>query len=316
MLQQQQQAWQQQWKSLTLEQKLAIGANIALYPAMTVMIFIRRRLGYRFISLPKLVVMSVFLLILGALAGALGSLGRNSWLVVVFSLAVFVVGVVERRFRWREIKAGVSWHSYSRGISWLNNFLPYSDSTIKRFFDPAAVLVVGVIFVVLIQPILGYYFIFSALCLFSFEAYDFERSINMMLDQLDAMIDSEVISSNVEYYSQPGEVKQRPLEQTAGIPTGVAPDLQAAIERRRSRSIPPANGAMPGTQYHPSRQTAPTSTAPTAIAAAVPAGQNGQGDIDDLALVPANQNNPTPPAANQNQPLDNLVLPDEADGTA
>jgi hypothetical protein len=40
------------------------------------------------------------------------------------------------------------------------------------------------------------------------------------------------ISSNVEYYTQPNP-KQRPLDETAGIPTGVAPDLQAAIDRRQ-----------------------------------------------------------------------------------
>jgi hypothetical protein len=55
-----------------------------------------------------------------------------------------------------------------------------------------------------------------------------------MLDVLDSMVDSEVVSSNVEYYSK-DKAEQRPLEETAGIPTGIAPDIEAQIQKRRSR---------------------------------------------------------------------------------
>lgn len=42
--------------------------------------------------------------------------------------------------------------------------------------------------------------------------YDYERAINMMLDQLDSLRDSEVLSKNIAHYGQAevGEAKQLP----------------------------------------------------------------------------------------------------------
>ena len=59
--------------------------------------------------------------------------------------------------------------------------------------------------------------------------------LNRMLDTLDDLVDSEVVSSNVDYYSRDGKAEQRPLEETAGIPTGIAPDIAVQIQRRRNR---------------------------------------------------------------------------------
>src|SRR5260370_29331206 len=118
------------------------------------------------------------------------------------------------------------------GISWVGKVLPLPDSVLKRYVDPAIVFVFGLLFAFLIQPLTGYYLLAASACMFAWEAYDYERSINMMLDQLDNLVDSEVMSGNIEYYSQPN-VAQRPLEETAGIPTGTAPDIEVQIQRRR-----------------------------------------------------------------------------------
>ena len=61
-----------------------------------------------------------------------------------------------------------------------------------------------------------------------------------MLDVLDSQVESEVVSANVEYFEQGGQATEKPVEQTAGIPTGVAPDLAGAIARRQARrTLPP-----------------------------------------------------------------------------
>jgi hypothetical protein len=100
---------------------------------------------------------------------------------------------------------------------------------------------------------LGFYLIASAVCLFLFETIDYQKQIDRMLDQLDNLVESEVVSENVEYFQQGGVAGARPVEETAGIPTGTDPDLAAAIERRRARSrkgqqtrkAPPITGKQP-----------------------------------------------------------------------
>ncbi len=245
---------------LSIEQKIQIGANIAFSIAFPVMVLLRRKMGYRFISQPRLLIAALIFWIAATFvsiptetasyysgastaAPATGPSARI-WLVFLFTFAFLVWGFVQRWLRWQDIKKGVSWHSRSRGISWFA-FLPFNDSIVKRFVDPLVVFLVGLIFTLTgLQPLLGVYLIVAGVMLFVWESFDYEQSINLMLDQLDALVDSEVISANVEYYTQPNP-KQRPLDETAGIPTGVAPDLQAAIDRRAARNAGLASAPVP-----------------------------------------------------------------------
>jgi hypothetical protein len=227
-------------QNTTLAQKIEIVASLCLFPALPVIIFLRKKPGYRFLSPVKLLIIFALLLLLAGFSATAG--GATVVILTLFAWAVFITGLVKRNLRWREIKRGVSWHSYSRGVSWLSYVLPLSDSNVKRWVEPAIVLMIGFL---LMFPFrwFGLYLIFAAFCLFAFEAYDYERSINQMLDTLDSLVDSEVMSSNVEHYSQPNPT-QRPLEETAGIPTGIAPDIQHQIEWRKARKSRPADTVM------------------------------------------------------------------------
>lgn len=252
-------------QATTLAQKADIVAGLALFPALTVMVFLRKKVGYRFLSPTKILGMTV---LLWALAGVsvlfpsgspspssgysgysgYGGNGGYSGIpvsappspsatssvapLIVFAIIMLITGMVERHLRWRDIKNGVAWHTYSRGVSWFA-FLPLSDSVVKRFIDPAVCAIVGLILSFVFHW-LGYYIIFSAFCLFLFEAWDYEQQLNRMLDTLDSLVDSEVMSDNVAYYSK-DHPEQRPLVETAGIPTGIAPDIASQIEKRKKR---------------------------------------------------------------------------------
>jgi hypothetical protein len=221
-------------QATTLDQKINIIQNITLFPALTIVIFLRRKVGFRFLDMMKIQIMAVLLwgyaafssITFGPAAGAI---------IFLFSLAVLIAAFVERRLRWRDIKRGVPWHSYSRGVSWFSSFLPLREIIVRRFIDPAAALVIGIALFFLFRP-LGFYLIVCAVCLFLFETIDYQRQIDRMLDQLDNLVESEVVSENVEYFQSGGVAKERPVEQTAGIPTGTDPDLAAAIARRRARN--------------------------------------------------------------------------------
>ena len=225
----------------TLAEKTAIIAGVALFFATPVLIFIRRRPGYRFLNPIQILVMFFLLDLLSGATEATGGAAAFT-ITLLFAWATLIVGMIKRRARWQEIKKGVSWHTRSRGVSFFTGILPFSDSMIKRWFDPLATLAVGLL-CLLFDRYLGYYLIFAAFCLLLFETWDYDRSLNQMLDTLDSLVDSEVMTENVEYYSQPN-VQQRPVLETAGIPTGIAPDIEVQIQRRRARKAAPDNQAF------------------------------------------------------------------------
>ncbi|HLG63105.1 MAG TPA: hypothetical protein VKY19_14290 [Ktedonosporobacter sp.] len=254
-----------QQQATTLAQKADIVAGIAMFLMLPVIVFLRRKVGYRFLNPTRVSAMVLILFIYGIFTLTSTSLSQGqqpatinyygqpvtaqqaqtaaataefavvshylgALAVIFFAGLVFLVAMVQRQLRWRDIKRGIPWHTYSRGVSWFS-FLPLSDNHIKRFVEPIICAVIGLILAFLL-PYLGFYILLAAGCLFIFAAWDYEIQLNQMLDMLDSMIDSEVMSANVEYYSQE-KPKQKPITETAGIPTGISPDLQHQIERRK-----------------------------------------------------------------------------------
>jgi hypothetical protein len=199
--------------------------------------------------------------------------------------------------RWREIKRGISWHTYSRGISWFSSFLPLSELAVKRFIDPAAALIVGIALFFLFRP-LGLFLILSAVCLFLFETIDYQKQIDRMLDQLDNLVESEVVSENVEYFQSGGVAGARTVEETAGIPTGTDPDLAAAIERRRARS-----------RKSQQTQKPPPSPPPLADSYSTQSPQNQQGYQQQEQTI----SEPSPNLQRRGTlPPDNLIITDSS----
>jgi len=64
----------------------------------------------------------------------------------------------------------------------------------------------------------------------------YKKQLDRDLDILDGLIATEVQGETVEQFSgeQP-EAKERAIEETRGIPTGVAFDIHSQIERRRAK---------------------------------------------------------------------------------
>jgi len=246
----------------TIAQKIAMAASVALFFATPVIILLRKKSGYRFLNPTRVFIMVLLLLFWGmasminASTAGYASITTSEYTgqpvdmqaitgqqfagyvggiaTIIFAIIVLAVGMLQRFLRWRDITRGVPWHTYSRGVSLLS-FLPLADNKIKRFVDPLVCIVVGLVVLLIHLNYLSYYLFFAGACLFIFEAWDYDQALNQSLDMLDSLVESEVMSSNVEYYSQPNPT-QRPLEQTAGIPTGIAPDIQHQIERRQRRT--------------------------------------------------------------------------------
>jgi hypothetical protein len=158
------------------------------------------------------------------------------WPLILFALAFFAWAHIQRWQRWHDICNGVRWHSRTRGVSYLAPFLGgiLNESQIVRFADPLLCALVGLLCTT-ISRALGVWIFFAAIALYIVEDAVFQRQLDQMLDQLDGMVDGEVAQTVQEHFTQ-GTASQKPLslEQTAGIPTAIAPDLAARIAERRA----------------------------------------------------------------------------------
>jgi len=63
---------------------------------------------------------------------------------------------------------------------------------------------------------------------------------------LDRLVAAEVASESAKYFEGPqADQKQMQLQDTAGIPTGIAPDIHRQVETRKAkRAAAPGNLAL------------------------------------------------------------------------
>jgi hypothetical protein len=108
-------------------------------------------------------------------------------------------------------------------------------------------LVAGVLVAALLSHGLGVWIIFSAFFLYVFENDIYEKQLNRELDTLDGLFASEVQSEVVERFADnpTADAVPQPLQETAGIPTGLAPDIAKQVAVRRSKRKPVPDNLAP-----------------------------------------------------------------------
>ncbi len=222
---------------LTLGEKMKIVQILSIYPALTVMVFSRRKLGFRMLKPSRLIGVAMLLVVVNDVFGFFNGLGfwfsEYPWIFLGFAF-------FQRWRRWQEICRGERWHTMSPGISFLEDLpLPEiltSHRRIYRFVEPVAYYILGCILVHLGLAALGRWIAFAGFCSFIFEQTVYERQLDRDLDTLDGLVAAEVQAETAEHFSgDMVSVNQRTLTDTAGIPTGVAFDIHRQIEKRRAR---------------------------------------------------------------------------------
>jgi len=228
-------------QDLTLSEKMKIVQYLSILPAITIMVFMRRKVGFRMLKPTWLIGMAVFLWFIDGLCNTnflifspCGSRFSNfPWYMLAF-------GFLQRYMRWRDLCKGVRWHTYSPGISYfellpLPRFLK-AHRRIYRFIDPAACFMLSMLIGMYYSAPVARWIAFSSFALFIYEQALFEKQLDRDLDILDGLVAAEVQTETVEHFAgpQPDE-ERRTLEDTAGIPTGVAYDIHRQIEKRRAQ---------------------------------------------------------------------------------
>lgn len=199
---------------LTPEQKIAIFQWLLLGAAISVMVFLRRRMGYRVLKPLHLLGAAIMM---GGMAffGLLGSMfGQPSValmatnpLLNLCGMGVFVFGMFQRHQRWKEIKRGEDWHTYYKGTSWLE-YLPFwpaflrHEDRISRFLDPLLCFVLGMFFFSCGMPGFGLWLLVAGFCLFGYEALAYEAAHEREMNMYDSDIESRATAEIMQEMQQ------------------------------------------------------------------------------------------------------------------
>ena len=130
----------------TLREQLELTQWLMQFPAMTVMVFLRKDLGYRFLNPFGLLAVTCLVLPLAAFAKPYDEPGGPG--LLLFAVAALFLAIGQREKRWKEFKRGIRQHSYyigtSRfeGVRWLPRFCR-RDRKISRILDPIVCVLAG-----------------------------------------------------------------------------------------------------------------------------------------------------------------------------
>jgi hypothetical protein len=115
-----------------------------------------------------------------------------------------------------------------------------SHGRVGRFLDPAAVAIVALLVGIILSHGLGLWLLLSAFFLYVHEQDAYQSQLNRDLDTLDGLVAAEVQAETVKHFEGKQPEEQRSIEETAGIPTGLAPDIHRQVELRRAKQRKPA----------------------------------------------------------------------------
>ena len=214
---------------------MAFAQWLMQFPALTVMVFLRRDLGYRLLNPLSLIAVTGLLVVVAVLAQP-GHADAQPIFLLVFALWAFIVGMFQRVQRWRELNRAVRQHSYYIGTSPFDfRWLPVvcrRNRRIARFIDPIFCALIGLAFFPFSHA-LAMWLVFSAFCLRSYEYTIHQKQRSLNLDTVDGLIVSEIQAETVEHFEQAPDARQQQPE--TGIPTGLGQDIQDHIRRRRTK---------------------------------------------------------------------------------
>ena len=221
--------------TLSFRQQVEIMKWLMRFPALTVMVFLRRDLGYRLVNPIHLLLTCISI---AFAAVFVQSYNRTVSLDGLFQFlaAFFVVGMCQRIRGWRQINRSICLHSYYIGTSpfdrpWMPAFCR-RNRRIARFIDPIFCIVIGLPFLD-DYPAVALWLAFAGMCLRAFEDVVFRKERNTTLDTMDGLIVAGVQGQTVDTYQNP--LATSPKQQTVGIPTGLAPDIREHMKRRRAQ---------------------------------------------------------------------------------
>jgi hypothetical protein len=222
----------------SLTDKMKIVQHLAVFPAITLMVFIRQKIGFRMLKPSRLIAVALFIMFIDGLCSTFGH--QTGALFTVFPWAVLGFGFYQRHRRWKELGRGELLHTLSPGISYFESLpLPQflmEQRRIYRFIEPLLCFVAAMLIGIFLSRPLAQWVACSSFALFIFEQTLYEKALEHDLDVLDGLVTAEVQGKIADHFSgTQTDQEQLTLEQSAGLPSGVSRDIQKQIELRRAK---------------------------------------------------------------------------------
>jgi hypothetical protein len=220
-----------------------IARNFRFYPALTVMVFLRRDLGYRLVNPQWLIVVTVVEIIISII---IPPTNNHVNALFIFAIIALITGMGQRLKRWREFNRGLKQHSFYIGTSyfdfpWMPLFLR-KNRRIPRKIDPLVCVIVGVILLPYFTG-LGLWLLIAGLCLYGFERDVHRMERNQTLDMVDSIITSEVQSDTVQTFEEnTGPTQERPAP---AVPSGLGNDIHDTLKKRDTKPRAPQKAKPP-----------------------------------------------------------------------
>jgi len=237
----------------SIGRKVNLGLWLADILALSVHVFIRRKIGYRIVEPVTLIILFLLMffgpnlitipiswmtgIFINLMTATQASFG-------VFGLVMVSLGLFHRFRHWRHIKRAQqdTWMTTSRGVSNFE-FLPIPQHIVYRYVDAGVCFLFGWIIIgrILGEPWLGYWVMASAACFMLVENQSYNSQLNHTLDMLDSMIAARAQARLVQFYQPESQEIRLSRSETAGLPTGVARDVERLISQRYATAAAAGN---------------------------------------------------------------------------
>jgi hypothetical protein len=242
------------WDDMSLMERLEDGKYIAFFPALTLMVFVRDKPGYRTMN-------GGFLFAMSAIMGFIEGLFPGS-LLGYYAMGMLALGSWRRSQGWKALNDGERLHTRSFGEPYLArlSYWPpfvFKENRFQRIWEPLTYFLFGWQVVMRFDPALGAWIAFSGVCLHFIEQIQYENGVTHTLNTLDGIVESGIHEENVRHFSDDSpsmlNVTSAPRMNTAGTATGIGDDIAAQVARRKQYDAAKIaeqeaqSGAMPGT---------------------------------------------------------------------
>ena len=221
---------QQQKSPLTsILENYAIAKWLTQFPALTLMVILRRDMGYRLLNVGVLTTVFGLLFVVTVLATP-GNESANTMALLVFAVIGYFNGIAQKIRRWRNLNRGIVIHSYYLGsspfdFSWLPDFMR-RNRRIARFGDPIICAIIGVA-LFSFSHALSSWLLLSAFCLKAYEHQIFQRELHRGFDFEDSIIEAEIV---IEQQNPAPNSSQN--QESSGIPSGLGNDIKSKIRSK------------------------------------------------------------------------------------
>ena len=211
--------------------------GIAVLLALSVMVFMRRKVGFRRLGKGTLFGMTFCMLVANwfhnlhfSFLGGITSGSDDS--LAYFAIAALGLGLWQRRKRIEEIRQGRPEHTFSPGGTWFD-FLPIRADFIQRFVDPGVAFVAGAVLSKLGLG-LGSWLMVAAVAFAIVEHAVNAKGVEVRLNDIDNGIEARLRAGFMtDYVTRESATRPQNDEVGSSIATGADAQLAAEIEKRR-----------------------------------------------------------------------------------